>query len=448
MSRSCVSPRRLRALLPLAALLAAGLAVAQVPGPNVNMVSGTGWPGGDPFLQRQNEPSVAVSTRNPMHLLAGANDYRTVDLPGLPDDKMTGDAWLGVFMSSDGGATWRSTLLPGYPQETGSASPIHGFDAGADPLVRAGPHGLFYYSGIVFDRTNPVLEARRRPEGRTVTAGVADTSTSAVFVARYIDNNVKENGEPIAHLGTSVVASNTNPNVFLDKPWLSVDMPRLGAGTCKITQTLGEKTVTQSIPAGNVYVAYSQFTGSVSQGTAQGTLMFTRSIDCGATWSAPVAISGTHRINQGATIAIDPRTGTVYVVWRRFASAQANPTQRDAILLARSLDRGRTFAAPAVVAEFTPFEQGTGTYQFRSSAYPTAGVDRLGRVLVAYSARGVQRPDGDARILLTWARYPSRLRALFTDEDDGTETIKAGDARPTWTTPTPVDPTPPGEGTS
>src|SRR5260370_8994217 len=69
--------------------LVAGLACAAVgwaqqgptPGQNVNMVSGTKWPGGDPFLQRQNEPSIAVSTRNAQHLLAGANDYRTVDFP-------------------------------------------------------------------------------------------------------------------------------------------------------------------------------------------------------------------------------------------------------------------------------------------------------------------------------------------------------------------------------
>jgi hypothetical protein len=47
-------------------------------GRNVNMVSGTTLPGGDPYLQRQNEPSIAASTRNPLHLLAGANDYRTV----------------------------------------------------------------------------------------------------------------------------------------------------------------------------------------------------------------------------------------------------------------------------------------------------------------------------------------------------------------------------------
>ncbi|HUL78373.1 MAG TPA: NosD domain-containing protein, partial [Vicinamibacteria bacterium] len=440
-----VSTLRCRLLVVIPALLVVGVASAQVPSRNVNMVSGTDWPGGDPFLQRQNEPSVAVSTRNPMHLLAGANDYRTVDLPGLPGDRMTGDAWLGVFTSTDGGATWRSTLVPGYPQEANSTSPLHGLDAGADPVVRAGPHGLFYYSGIVFYRDNPVLEARRRAGEHSHAAGVADSSTNAVFLARYIDNNVKENGNPIAYLGTTLIANNTDPNTFLDKPWLSVDMPRLGAGTCTITQTLGGKTVTQTLPAGNVYAAYSQFTGKVSDGSSLGKLMFSRSTNCGATWSTPIAISGTHHINQGATIALDPRTGTVYVVWRRFAwpIGSKAPTERDALLIARSLDRGKTFGAPEVVKEFQPFDQPTASfkYQFRTSAYPTAGVDRFGRVLVAYSARGVQQPDGDARIVLTWARYPSRLRALFTsDDDDGTETTKTGDAQPSWTTPAPVDP--------
>src|SRR6184192_2931536 len=94
---------------------------AQVAGQNINMVSGTQPIGGDPFLQRQNEPSLAVSTRNPLHLLAGANDYRTVDLPltdELPNGgTLTGDAWLGLFKSFNGGQTWQSTLIPGYPQD-------------------------------------------------------------------------------------------------------------------------------------------------------------------------------------------------------------------------------------------------------------------------------------------------------------------------------------------
>src|ERR1700730_11808137 len=105
--------------LLLAVVLAAANAFithaqAPTPGQNINMVSGTQWPDGDPFLQRQNEPSIAVSTRNPQHLLAGANDYRTVDLNFFATGE-TGDAWLGIFKSFDAGASWQSTLLPGYP---------------------------------------------------------------------------------------------------------------------------------------------------------------------------------------------------------------------------------------------------------------------------------------------------------------------------------------------
>src|SRR5215471_5671960 len=130
------------------------LAFAQVSGQSINMVSGTDWTTGDPFLERQNEPSIAVSTRNNLHLLAGDNDYRSVDLPGLLGIEETGDAWLGVFKSFDGGLTWGSTLLPGYPLDStaqGQASAIHGFQAAADPTVRSGPGGMFYYSGIAFN---------------------------------------------------------------------------------------------------------------------------------------------------------------------------------------------------------------------------------------------------------------------------------------------------------
>src|SRR5215510_14756415 len=117
-------------ILPLLIVSLASIGYTQIPGRNINMVSGTSWPGGDPFLQRQNEPSAAVSSRNPLHMLAGANDYRTVDIPGLPDGAENGDAWLGVFKSYNAGQTWRSTLIPGYPQDTspvGKSSPIHGY---------------------------------------------------------------------------------------------------------------------------------------------------------------------------------------------------------------------------------------------------------------------------------------------------------------------------------
>ena len=99
---------RLACSLAIAGALGAALVHAQIPSRNVNMVSGTTWPDGDPFLQRQNEPSVAASTRNPLHLLAGSNDYRTVDLPGLPDGEERGTPGSGctsrLMAASDGSA--------------------------------------------------------------------------------------------------------------------------------------------------------------------------------------------------------------------------------------------------------------------------------------------------------------------------------------------------------
>ena len=199
--------RALRRHLVVAACLAFALARVSaqtvLPGRNVNMVSGTDYLTGDPYLQRQNEPSIAASTRNVLTLLGGANDYRTVDLPFYLQDKdkekPTGDSWLGVFKSVDGGQTWTSSLIPGFPQDTsavGRASVLKAYDAAADPLVRAGANGLFFYSGIAFSRgantgssaisapvdgaRAPKDEARARERAREPRAGTgAGTGTGA-----------------------------------------------------------------------------------------------------------------------------------------------------------------------------------------------------------------------------------------------------------------------------
>src|SRR4026207_1153237 len=120
----------------LIAALAIGSVVirAPIPGQNVNMVTGKTFPGGDPWLQKQNEPSGAVSTKNPCHLLAGANDYRAVNVAGLPGDKEIGDAWVGWYTSISCGQTWYSARVPGYPQATspaGKSSPVYGLTTAA-----------------------------------------------------------------------------------------------------------------------------------------------------------------------------------------------------------------------------------------------------------------------------------------------------------------------------
>ena len=360
-----------------------------ISGRNVNMVSGTTLPGGDPWLQRQNEPSIAVSSRNPLHLLAGANDYRTVDmptsegeLPGKGPVSMVGDAWLGVFTSYDGGESWTSTMLPGFPQDSNPTNPLKNYHAAADPVVRCGPNGLFYYSGIAFNR---------------------DTNLGVVFVARFIDNNniegggLKDRGNSIQYIDTKIIAIG-NAKQFLDKPWIAVDQPRAPMSNITVAG--------QSIPRHNVYIAYSAFATS---GSTTGDIMFARSADCGTTWGAPIKISSGTYAHQGAVIAIKPVLGEVLVAWRRFAQTKVTP---DSIYVAQSITRGVSFASPVKVADIAPFDQPTtsptqslppGTLPgpaFRTNSYPTMAVDASGHVYLAWSQRGVG-PSGDARIMVS-----------------------------------------------
>ncbi|MGB6884663.1 MAG: putative Ig domain-containing protein, partial [Candidatus Acidiferrum sp.] len=372
------------------ALLTAPPAAAQVAGQNVNMVSGTKWPTGDPFLQRQNEPSMAVSTRNPMHILAGANDYRSVDLEQvLSGGAETGDAWLGLFKSFDGGFTWQSNLLPGCPyavsQCTDSGALSGRFQAAADPVVRAGTNGMFFYAGLAFDRA---------------TSATTASTVSSIFVARYNDLNNNEQSDPITYIDTHIVASG-NSSQFLDKPSMAVDIPRAGAATCSFTANEpglgangGTLAVKQSFAAGNIYLAYTDFLAATKANSTPTHLMITHSTDCGVTWSTPIQINSGTTTSQGSAIAVNPLTGAVYVAWRQFASTGFS----DAIMVAQSTNAGKSFSTPVQISKFTPFDQGTTGTSFRTNAYPALTTDMFGFVYVAFSARGLSS-SGDARVV-------------------------------------------------
>ncbi len=406
--------------------------LAQVVGDSVNMVSGTDWPGGDPFLQRQNEPSIAVSSANPNHLLAGANDYRSVDLPTVlnAETKMAADAWQGVFKSYDGGLTWKSYLMPGYPLDpfsadrntTGSTPGAGGFpgvspmrtacttpanpgavcNAAADPVVRAGTDGMFYFTGITFAR---------------------GTDGGAVVINRFIDLNDKEDGNPLA--GTdpikwidAKVIDQSNGAYFSDKPWIAVDIPRTVGDQppkdCDIwgydPMFPGDKTKARfhrNFRGGAVYLIWSRIYAPAKAGDPEtADVMFTRSLDCFETWDPPRKMNDDNsKASQGGVLSVDPRTGDVYAAWRRFAfpPTATSAAQDDAIFASRTFSKGRKFTKPHLLTSVTPFDQGQGLQRFRTEAFPTiaSSVDQTGTLSWTHVAWAQRQPNGDSRIVVS-----------------------------------------------
>ena len=132
-------------------------------------------------------------------------------------------------------------------------------------------------------------------------------------MARYVDDNNLETGDPIRYLGTTVVASDSGSN-FLDKATMAVDIPRPGSSTCNIPpppRSDAVKDLLVMFRGGIAYVAYTKFIGGANSLNAQ--ILVTHSTDCGVTWSAPVLASAGQTTSQGAALAIDPASGTLYV---------------------------------------------------------------------------------------------------------------------------------------
>jgi hypothetical protein len=84
---------------------------------------------------RQNEPAVAVNPRNTSVLIGSSNDYCGVYAGSTTSFVAAGPIWLGYYRSENGGASFRSSLVPGYP---GDKSPFAAL-ARYEPRARATP---------------------------------------------------------------------------------------------------------------------------------------------------------------------------------------------------------------------------------------------------------------------------------------------------------------------
>lgn len=322
---------------------------------NNNIDGGTPNPGFDAQNRQANETTVAISPVDPDIVVAGANDYRMVPV--------FGDAWLGFYVSGDGGATWFNTMVPGFPSDTsaaGVASPLSGLDGAGDPVVRFDTDGNLYVGGISFNRN---FQSDELP---------VDT---VAFVAKYdytpgspgevSTPNSAANPPDFTYAFTTIVGEGAvgfgipdgQPfgfgGLFPDKNWQAVD------------------THSTSPCEGNVYYTFTKFTGLGGAFP----IVFARSTDGGATFSAPRAVSNKgadgSNATQGSHIGVAP-DGTVFVSYRTFPTS-SDPTVK--LQVVRSDDCGRHFGKPVTAAVFTPMPRVAAGLTFRTPTETWLAVD-------------------------------------------------------------------------
>lgn len=335
---------------------------------NNNVDGGTPNPGFDAQNRQSNETSVAISPANPSIVVVGANDYRMVPI--------FGDAWLGFYVSADGGSTWFNTMVPGFPSDTSSAglaSPLLGLDGAGDPTVRFDAAGNLYASGIAFNRNFDQEDL---------------SNDTVVFVAKY-------NYTPGTPGGTSTPSSAANPPDFTYAFTTLVDKGAVGfaipagdpfgfAGKLDDKSWLAVDTNAGSPCFGRVYYSFTKFTG-VGGGFP---IMFSRSTDGGATFSEPKPVSQKGQdgsvSTQGSNIGV-ASDGTVYVSYRTFTT---NADSAFKVQVVRSNDCGQRFGKPVTATTFTPMPRQAAGLAFRTPTESWIAVDDTDpdTVYVAYMA--------------------------------------------------------------
>jgi hypothetical protein len=267
----------------------------------------------------QNEPTLAIDPRDTSVWTSGSNDYC-----GVPT---AGDAWAGFYRSTDGGSSWTDSLLPGYHGDTsteGLSSPLHqmvlgGALAAGDPMMSWDGQGDLFYMGNNFNRG-----IENGVSGRT------RDNTGDIWVATYAPAKSGDHStDGSRYVRTVILAQNT-----------------FGLGN------FNDKTDLTADPAtGNVYAAWSDF-----HGNGCNEILFSRSTDHGATFSAPLKISSGICGNQGPSIMIGPK-GQVDIAWEANtggALAKA-PGAVSGAGFVSSTDFGQTFSKARIVVTYAPF---------------------------------------------------------------------------------------------
>ena len=280
-------------------------------------------------------------------ITAFANPLNTEIVLTGSNDYRNGDASGGFYRTLNSGTTWQDALV--------TRGPVGTYDAAGDPVTGIDATGKMFAWYIAFDR-DPGVD-----NGLYCQTSVDDGTTwsAPAPVAEHI-------GEP-------------SPD-FEDKPY----------ATCDISP--GSPYI------GNAYVTWTKFHAA---GGAQ--IHFSKSADGGATYSAPIPISGSTNA-QFSCPAVGPN-GEIYVVWYTYGSVT--------IRFDYSLDGGTTWHLDDAIASFNDDFPANPCGTWRIVSYPVIACDisggpRNGWIYVSWVDNSNSEPD-----------------VLFTRSEDGGNTWSA-----------------------
>ena len=200
----------------------------------------------DCSLRRQAEEVIAVNPVNPQNLLAGQNDSRI------------GFNHCGYDFSNDGGKTWGDLLPPLWQFILKDG---HTGDFCSDPTVTFDSVGNAYIGGLLIDVSSPANALIAMKSNAGINGAFYHSPVTGPFQT-YLDTPV------------GVITNDNDPNVADDKPLIIADAHL------------------SSLKKNNVYATYTRFANTAFGVGGNSPIVFSQSLDGGATWSTPVEISG------------------------------------------------------------------------------------------------------------------------------------------------------------
>jgi hypothetical protein len=296
----------------------------------------------------QNETCVAVNPANASNLVAGANDYRLYE---PTENRYDGSG--GFYLSTNGGVTWSAGFLPGLV--LANAANPGPYESAGDPSVSAGPSNNFWYANLAFNRSdnaNSVAVSHSVDGGSTwATSFVLQTSAAA---GTTLFNDKEWIAADPTNANKAYVTwtqfHTTSTGNYLSSP-IVISKTTDGGLTWSAPQALSslnnsQGSVVQVDSSGTVHVVYETYY------RGQDRVAYSYSTNGGATFQTKIIGTindipsplpgGNFRTNSFPAFAIDG--STLHVVWSNWNGSNAD------VVYIRSTNSGASWSAPVTVA--------------------------------------------------------------------------------------------------